>query len=330
MTEARAAEEHVQRERSDAPASVSVRTLVVAFATLVVPLVAIAAVALGAPRPAPPPEPRPVVAVVAEPPIEVEAAVPLEEPPTPAAPVAADPPLPPPLIQPMLPQPINPFPRWTREERPTFLVLGIDRRPDEQLARTDSILLANVDLSGRRGTVISVPRDLVVSIPGYYADRINGVYALGESEKRPGGGLGLLRETIERNFGVRVDHHVVVDFSCFRGTVDALGGVQVSVPERIYDPYYPTEDYGYKVVRFEPGPQWLNGERALEYARTRYGDTDFGRMRRQQQLLTDSRATGAEPGRAAAGGRCLWRAGERPQPVRPGCPGRLGPRDPPV
>jgi LCP family protein required for cell wall assembly len=226
---------------------------------------------------------RPVA--VAEVPIEVEVSVPVEQPPlaAPPQPVAE---LPPVVVPPRAPEPISPFPRWTREERPTFLLLGVDRRPNEQLARTDSILLANVDLARRRGTAISIPRDLVVSIPGYYADRVNAVYALGESEKRPGGGLGLLRETIERNFGVRIDHHVVVDFGCFRGAVDALGGVQIAVAERIYDPYYPTDDYGYKVVRFEPGPQWLNGERALEYARTRYGDTDFGRMRRQQQLLT--------------------------------------------
>jgi LCP family protein required for cell wall assembly len=181
--------------------------------------------------------------------------------------------------------PFNPFPRWTREESTTFLLLGIDRRPDEQLYRTDTVVLLNVDLRTRRGTVLSIPRDLVVNIPGYYRDRINSVYALGEVEKRAGGGIGLLRETVERNFGVRVDHWAAVDFSCFRGAVDAVDGVYLTVPERIYDPYYPTDDYGYKLVVFEPGRQWLSGERALEYVRTRYGDTDFGRMRRQQQVL---------------------------------------------
>src|SRR5207248_1363802 len=95
-----------------------------------------------------------------------------------------------------------------------------------------------------------------------------------------------LRETIERNFGITLNHYAVVDFNCFRGAVDALGGVTVDVPRLIYDPSYPTDDYGYMLVTFEPGRQWLDGERALEYARTRYGDTDFGRMRRQQQLLT--------------------------------------------
>jgi hypothetical protein len=57
------------------------------------------------------------------------------------------------------------------------------------------------------------------------------------------------------------------------------------VPDLIVDPRYPTEDFGYRLVRFEPGAQRLNGERALEYARTRNADNDFNRMRRQQQLV---------------------------------------------
>jgi anionic cell wall polymer biosynthesis LytR-Cps2A-Psr (LCP) family protein len=78
----------------------------------------------------------------------------------------------------------------------------------------------------------------------------------------------------------------VVDFGCFRGAIDALGGITVTVPRRIHDPRYPTDDYGYKAVTFEPGPQRLDGQRALEYARTRHADSDFGRMRRQHQLVT--------------------------------------------
>jgi LCP family protein required for cell wall assembly len=150
-------------------------------------------------------------------------------------------------------------------------------------------MLANVNLRTHRATVISIPRDLVVSIPGYYQDRINSVYAVGETQKGAGYGLRLLRETVERNFGLRVNHYATVDFNCFRGVVDALGGVTVSVQERIYDPYYPTEDYGYKTVVFNVGRQRLDGERALEYARTRYGDTDFGRMRRQQHIVAGLR-----------------------------------------
>jgi anionic cell wall polymer biosynthesis LytR-Cps2A-Psr (LCP) family protein len=76
--------------------------------------------------------------------------------------------------------------------------------------------------------------------------------------------------------------------------------VTVDVPERIVDNAYPTEDYGYQRVVFEPGVQTLDGERALEYARTRHADSDFGRMRRQQQIIFGLRQQLLRPGALAA------------------------------
>lgn len=251
--------------------------LLVALATLILPL---AGLVLGAPRAAESAPPEPELAAPAEP-----VAAPLVVAP-PARPVVAPPiatPAPTPIAE---PEPRNPFPRWTREQYLNFLLVGVDRRSPDEIYRTDTVILANVDLRARRATVISIPRDLVVSIPGFYPDRINAAYALGETNKLAGGGLKLLRDTVERNFMVRIHHYATVDFNCFRGTVDALGGVTLTVPERIHDPSYPTDDYGYKTVTFEPGRHRLDGERALEYARTRYADTDFGRMRRQQQIIT--------------------------------------------
>jgi anionic cell wall polymer biosynthesis LytR-Cps2A-Psr (LCP) family protein len=67
--------------------------------------------------------------------------------------------------------------------------------------------------------------------------------------------------------------------------VDAIGGVTVDVPRTIVDPRYPTDDFGYKLVRFDAGMQLMDGQRALEYARTRHPDNDFGRIRRQQQVV---------------------------------------------
>jgi LCP family protein required for cell wall assembly len=249
-------------------ATVGTWSIAVAVATLVLPLAGIAVGALERPAPAPSelPEPAPAVAE----------ALPAEPAPLVAEPVA--PPTPP-------PPPVNPFPKWTQEESLNFLLLGVDRRIENEIYRADSLVLANLDLRGRRGTVISIPRDLLVNVPGYGQERVNGVYGIGETQKRPGGGLQLLRETLELNLGVRIHHYAAVDFNCFRGTVDALGGVNVDVPGPIYDPLYPTDNFGYKLVTFEPGPQWMDGERALEFARSRYGDTDFGRMRRQQHLI---------------------------------------------
>ena len=181
----------------------------------------------------------------------------------------------------------SPTPRveaWTREASFNFIALGVDQRSDGELTRTDTLMLGNIDTVRRRLAVVSIPRDLVVDIPEYGQDRINTVYVYGEQFKEPDGGIGLLKRTIERNFGIPVHHYGLIDFDCFRTAVDAVGGVTVDVPREIDDPYYPTEDFGYKQIHFDVGRQRMNGERALEYARTRYADNDFGRIRRQQLI----------------------------------------------
>ena len=114
-------------------------------------------------------------------------------------------------------------------------------------------MIGQVDLRAPRVNLVSIPRDLLVDIPGYGKDRINTAYVYGEQFKEPGGGIGLLQRTIEKNFGVQVDHFGLVDFQCFRTAVDAVGGVTVNVPRAIVDTQYPTEDYGTKVVKFETG-----------------------------------------------------------------------------
>jgi LCP family protein required for cell wall assembly len=178
-----------------------------------------------------------------------------------------------------------PQPTWTGPRTFTFVALGVDQRNDDEIPRTDTIMIGKVDLSGPRVSLISVPRDLIVDIPGYGRDRINSAYVYGELYKEPGGGIGLLRQTIEKNFGVNVDHFGLVDFQCFRTTVDAVGGVRINVPKAIVDTQYPTDDYGIKTVKFDVGPQLMDGERALEYARTRHADSDFYRIQRQQLIL---------------------------------------------
>jgi LCP family protein required for cell wall assembly len=187
-----------------------------------------------------------------------------------------------------VPTPANtptPQPTWGGPDTFTFVALGVDQRNTQEIPRTDTIMIGRVDLKSPRVSLVSVPRDLLVDIPGYGQDRINSAYVYGEQYKEPGGGIGLLQRTIEKNFGVNVDHFGMVDFQCFRTAVDAVGGVTVNVPRAIVDPQYPTEDYGTKLVKFEPGVQTMDGERALEYARTRHADNDFQRMQRQQLIV---------------------------------------------
>jgi len=179
----------------------------------------------------------------------------------------------------------TPAPSWAGPSTFTFVALGVDQRNEQEIPRTDTIMIGRVDVRLPSVNLVSIPRDLLVDIPGYGKDRINTAYVYGEQFKEPGGGIGLLKRTIEKNFGVRIDHFGLVDFQCFRTTVDAMGGVTLNVPRSIVDTHYPTDDYGTKVVKFDPGLQKMDGERALEYARTRYSDSDFQRMQRQQLIV---------------------------------------------
>ena len=176
---------------------------------------------------------------------------------------------------------------WQGRDSITILVLVVDRRASGGDQNADVIILARLDLRTKQVLAVGIPRDLLVEIPGYGPGKINGAYNLGvrASPDDPVAGVALMRDTVEDNFGVTIDHYVLVDFEGFTEVVDAVGGVDVTVPDLIHDDNYPTEDFGTEVVVFEPGPQHMDGERALKYARTRNADNDDARRERQFQIL---------------------------------------------
>jgi len=180
----------------------------------------------------------------------------------------------------------------------TVLLLGLDVRPDEQQrgvpGHTDTI--AVLALAPGRATLISFPRDLWVEIPGYGPERLNVAYPLGARSGRPADGAALLARTLATEFGLVVDHWACVDFRGFAALVDALGGVEVTVPRTIVDETYPTDDYGTRRLVIPAGRQRFDGATALAYVRTRAPDSDFGRMARQQQVLLALRAQALTPG----------------------------------
>ena len=178
------------------------------------------------------------------------------------------------------------LPKWTRNEPVTLLLLGTDKRDGEEgPSRSDTIMLAMFDPEVKSVSLLSIPRDLIVNVPGYGEGRINTAFFRGQAYDVAAGGPGLAALTITYNFGVPVDYWATVDFQGFERIIDALGGVTVDVPDEIVDYEYPDANYGTMTVRFEPGEQNLNGERALQYARTRHGSSDFERARRQQQII---------------------------------------------
>ncbi len=179
------------------------------------------------------------------------------------------------------------LPVWTGTKRVTFLFLGIDERAQkDDFWRTDTMIIATLDPVTMQVGVLSIPRDLWVTIPGFTEGRINTANALGDAYDYPGGGPALAMKTVEYNLGTPIDYYVRVNFQGFVDLVDLIGGIDIDVPEEIDDPYYPDYKYGYDPLHIDPGPHHFDGEEALKYARTRHtSGGDFDRARRQQQVI---------------------------------------------
>jgi len=178
-----------------------------------------------------------------------------------------------------------PLPDYKKKERVNILLLGIDQRPDEIYARTDTMILVTVDPENNTAGMLSIPRDLYVDIPGYYKTRINKAYYLGEEQNYPGGGPALAMQTVQQFFDVPVHFYIKVDFDGFAQIVNTLGGVEIDVPYTIDDQTFPDNNYGYDPFYIEAGNQHLDAETTLKYVRSRHVDSDFGRAERQQQVL---------------------------------------------
>jgi len=176
---------------------------------------------------------------------------------------------------------------WQGKSAINILVLGVDRRPDGGDQNSDVIILARVDLLESTVSAVSLPRDLLVDVPGVYSGKINGTYNAGVADDPDDktAGIVMVRDTIEDLYGIPIDGYVLIDFDGFEEVVDAVGGIDVTVPEAIVDEDYPTIDYGTERVEFAAGPQRMGGDRALKYVRTRNTDSDDARRERQIDVL---------------------------------------------
>jgi polyisoprenyl-teichoic acid--peptidoglycan teichoic acid transferase len=166
----------------------------------------------------------------------------------------------------------------------TLLLLGVDREQGG-ISRADSIMVVRIDPRASEATVLSIPRDLYVPIHGGGVDRINAAYAIGTAAGGREAGADRLAKTLHANLGLEVDGYVAVDFDCFKEVIDSVGGVTVHVPRQIRTDQFRDANGQLREVIFPEGPNHLDGERALEFARTRYSDNDFARMGRQQAVL---------------------------------------------
>jgi LCP family protein required for cell wall assembly len=157
-----------------------------------------------------------------------------------------------------------------------MLLLGADMRPGEKVARSDTLILVRVDPKQQRISLISIPRDTRAEIPGHKTQKINGAMQIG--------GPPLVIKTVKELTGLPISHYIQVNFWGFKEIVDAVGGVNVDVPERIVDIKAANHDKTAYIV--EKGYQKLDGKHALTFVRSRhFAEGDYIRMKNQQTFL---------------------------------------------
>lgn len=183
-----------------------------------------------------------------------------------------------------IPTPVSPVP--VAQDAINIAVLGSDQRPDWSEWHTDVVQVVSVQRDRGVVSVISIPRDIYLYIPGFWMSRINFADLYGEIYGYEGGGPTLIRDTLLYNLGIRVDYYVRTNFDGLIGIVDTVGGIDIPVHCRLSDHWpYPDENGEYPILALEPAVHHMDGETALWYARSRLTTSVFSRERRQQQVL---------------------------------------------
>lgn len=177
--------------------------------------------------------------------------------------------------------------------RINFLVLGVDTRTDGFSGLTDTILVGSVSPVEGDPALISIPRDFWINLAPYGYGKINTAYNYAGVQKDgkfdAQKALEFSKSKIEGVLGIKIPYWMVINFEGFKDVIDTLGGISIAVDTAFQDCAYPTPNYGYKCISFKAGTQTMNGEKALEYARSRKGTngegSDFARARRQQKVM---------------------------------------------
>lgn len=162
----------------------------------------------------------------------------------------------------------------TSKDVTNILLVGVDRRKDNDKSRSDTIILLSIDRKNQKLKMTSFLRDSWVDIPGKKHHKLNSSCTWG--------GVQLLMDTLEYNFNVKIDHYMMVDFKMFTDIVDKLGGIDVEVTEK--EAKYLKEKVNLNVKAGKN--EHLTGGEALWYCRIRYLDNDLKRSERQRKVLT--------------------------------------------
>jgi LCP family protein required for cell wall assembly len=170
------------------------------------------------------------------------------------------------------------------------MIVGIDTRENSSLLNTDTIVVASYNYDTNSVTMLSIPRDFHVEVnkATHWFARINAVYGTAEKNAE-GTGLDELQKTVEEITQQEIQYYAMVDFKAFVEIIDSIGGITVDVENSFIDYMYPLGT-GYQTVSFTEGIQEMDGETALQYARSRHSmqngeGSDYARAARQQKVI---------------------------------------------
>lgn len=192
--------------------------------------------------------------------------------------------------------------KGAENDRINILILGMGGTNHPGGMLSDSMMLLSIQPNENKIALLSIPRDLLVPIPGHSEDKINSAFADGYNEYRSKNcakksssvcysdsmtaGADLSRQTVANLTGQTIDYSVSMDFSGFEKLIDQLGGVDVYVDKSLYDPLFPDDNMqGYAPFSISAGQHHMDGKTALKYARSRETTSDFDRAARQQKIL---------------------------------------------
>ncbi|MDL1917385.1 LytR family transcriptional regulator [Anaerolineae bacterium CFX4] len=173
-----------------------------------------------------------------------------------------------------------------------FLLIGAGNESlQEKAGLTDMLMLVAVNRATNTASMLHIPRDYWVNIPGFGMHKINQAFYFGETHEVEGGGIELLKQTILYNFGLPVDHYAAIDFNGFLSVIDQLGGIRIAVDCIIQDWKLKERELdkrvadNYELVTLPIGVHTLDADTALWYIRSRVTSSDLDRGRRTQDVL---------------------------------------------
>lgn len=181
--------------------------------------------------------------------------------------------------------------------RVNILLLGNGGLGHEAPDLTDTIMVASIDPVNNKVALVSVPRDLWITLPGHGSMKLNAAYETGKydylgkidssnaNSKAVEAGFATADQALEQVLGITIHYNTLVNFISFRQAVNILGGINVNVPETLYDPTMAWEN-GWNSVLARKGSQVFNGKQALLYVRSRHTSSDFARANRQRAVIT--------------------------------------------